>query len=125
MPLAALEYFLTEADILLPALGHWLVYLQLILMFRPKSVTEDWELFLLGLVQVLVGTVVSQSDTVGFMLFAWAVLALWVLGLFSLERDAFRAMGIGRVRAGRGRHGGALPRTDERPVHDLGGSGSR
>ena len=65
---------------MLLALGHWLVYLQLILMFRPKSVNEDWELFVLGLVQVLVGTVVSQSDTVGLMLFAWAVLALWVLG---------------------------------------------
>ncbi len=91
IPLAAAEYLLNPADITLPALGHWLVYLQLILMFRPKSVKKDWELFLLGLVQVMVGTVVSQSDSVGISLMIWAILALWVLGLFSLQRDAFRA----------------------------------
>jgi len=94
LPLAALEYVLVGPGVLLLALGHWLVYLQLILMFRPKTISEDWELFLLGLVQVMVGTVVGQSDTVGFTLFAWAVLALWVLGLFSLERDAIRALGL-------------------------------
>jgi len=89
-PMALAEY-LVDRNLMVLALGHWLVYLQLILMFRPKSVSEEWELFLLGLVQVLVGTVISQSDTVGTMLFAWAVLALWVLGLFSLRREALRA----------------------------------
>ncbi|MCA1684713.1 MAG: DUF3488 domain-containing protein [Planctomycetia bacterium] len=101
-PLAALEYFLSEANVLLMSLGHWLVYLQLILMFRPKTVMEDWELFVLGLFQVMVGTVVSQSDSVGVMLFTWAILSLWVLGLFSLERDAFRALGVGHAWAAGG-----------------------
>lgn len=90
--LALLEYYV-DPNLLLLALGHWLIYLQLILMLRPKTVGEDWQLFLLGLVEVVVGTVISQSDSVGAMLFAWAVLALWVLGLFSLHREAIRARG--------------------------------
>ncbi len=87
--LVLLEY-LIEPYWMLYALGHWLVYLQLIKMFLPKMVEDDWFLFLLGLVQVLVGAVISQSDQVGITLFAWALLALWVLALFSLHRDALR-----------------------------------
>ena len=90
--LAFLEYSFDSNALLLSA-GHWLIYLQIILMFRPKSVQEDWEMFILGLVQVMVGTVISQTDAVGAMLFFWAILALWVLGLFSLQRDALRAGG--------------------------------
>src|SRR5262249_10262177 len=82
-------------DKLLDALAHWLTYLQLVKMFLPKTAEDDWFLFLLGLMQVLVGAVISQSDRVGIMLFAWAVLALWVLALFSLHRDAMRARGGG------------------------------
>lgn len=88
--MAMLEYRLnTEMGIV--ALGHWLVYLQIILFFRPKTVSGDWLLFGLGLVQVLVGTVVSQSHATGMMLLGWAVLTPWVLGLFSLEREAIRS----------------------------------
>jgi transglutaminase-like putative cysteine protease len=83
--------FLIDRNMLLLALGHWLVYLQLIYMFRVKSVETDWWMFSLGLVQVMVGSVISQNETVGSMLFCWAVLALWVLGLFSLQREASRA----------------------------------
>ena len=83
--------FAIDRTLLLLALGHWLVYLQLVYMFRPKSVENDWWMFGLGLWQVLVGTVISQQDKVGMMLFCWALLALWVLGLFSLQRDAYRA----------------------------------
>lgn len=90
------EYWYDNNQLML-ALGHWLVFLQIILILRPKSVAEDWELFLLGLVQVLVGTVISSGDVVGPMLFTWAVLALWVLGLFSLRREAIRARGRGKA----------------------------
>ena len=83
------EWFL-KPDALIPALGHWLVYLQLVKMLLPKTSEDDWFLFLLGLGQVLVGAVISQSDHVGSALFTWAVLTLWVLALFSLHRDALR-----------------------------------
>ena len=36
-------------------LGHWMVYLQLIKYFLPKTAEDDWFLFLLGLTQVSSG----------------------------------------------------------------------
>jgi transglutaminase-like putative cysteine protease len=72
------------------ALAHWLVYLQLIKYFLPKTAEDDWFLFLLGLIQVLIGSVINQSDEVGAWLFLWAMLAVWVLGQFFLQREARR-----------------------------------
>ena len=83
------EYHLDETQ-LIRSLGHWLVYLQLIKYFLPKTAEDDWFLFLLGLMQVLIGAVVSQSDRIGLWLFAWAMLAIWVLGQFFLQREAGR-----------------------------------
>ncbi|MGP0065769.1 MAG: DUF3488 and DUF4129 domain-containing transglutaminase family protein [Isosphaeraceae bacterium] len=80
---------------LIRALGHWLIYLQLIKYFLPKSPMDDWFLFLLGLMQVLIGSVVSQSDRIGLWLFVWAMLAIWVLGQFFLQREACRFLGSG------------------------------
>ena len=58
------EYRLDDTQ-RIPALAHWLVYLQLIKYFLPKTAEDDWFLFLLGLMQVLIGSVVNQSDQVG------------------------------------------------------------
>ncbi|MFO0910165.1 MAG: DUF3488 and transglutaminase-like domain-containing protein [Isosphaeraceae bacterium] len=91
--LALLE-FLWDRNLLLLALGHWLVYLQLIYIFRDKTVETDWWMFSLGLVQVMVGAVISQESSVGFMLLAWAILSLWVLGLFSLQRESLRSQSL-------------------------------
>jgi protein-glutamine gamma-glutamyltransferase len=74
----------------IPALAHWLVYLQLIKFFLPKTAEDDWFLFLLGLMQILIGSVINQSDEVGAWLFLWAMLAVWVLGQFFLQREARR-----------------------------------
>ena len=83
------EWYVDDKLLLLAA-AHWLVYLQLVKLFLPKTVEDDWFLFLLGLVQVLVGGVMSQSDKVGVALFAWSLLSLWVLTMFSLHREALR-----------------------------------
>ena len=83
----------------IPALAHWLVYLQLIKYFLPKTAEDDWFLFLLGLMQVLIGSVVNQSDQVGTWLFLWAMLAVWVLGQFFLQREALRFSGRSVARA--------------------------
>lgn len=91
--LSYLEYQVDE-NLRLLALTHWLVYLQLIKMFLPKTVEDDWFLFLLGLTQVLAAVVMSQADVVGAVLFCWVLSALWVLSLFSLHRESLRA-GLG------------------------------
>lgn len=82
---------LLESDLLVLALGHWLTYLTWIKIAMPKSVEDDWFLFLLGLVTVLTAAVISQSDIVGQFIFMWAIISLWSLTLFYLEREAARA----------------------------------
>jgi transglutaminase-like putative cysteine protease len=71
-------------------LGHWTIYLQLVKYSLPKTAEDDWFLFLLGLTQVLIGSVVNQGDMVGAWLLFWALLAVWVLGLFFLQREKRR-----------------------------------
>jgi len=87
--LMMLEY-LIDPTAILRALAHFLVYLQLIKMVLPKTPEDDWFLVVLGLMQVLVGVFISQSDRVGMLMFSWAFLTLWVLSLFSLHRDSLR-----------------------------------
>jgi hypothetical protein len=87
--LTVLEFGIEESLLVL-ACGHLLIYLTLIQMFLPKTVTDDWFLCLLGLVQVVVAGFLSQSDLVGIVLLAWVLSALWVLGLFHLHREALR-----------------------------------
>lgn len=90
MSLIYLEYRYDE-NLLLLALAHWLVSLQIVKMFLPKTIEDDWFLFINAVVQVLVGGFMSQSDLVGTALFAWAVTSLWVLWLFALHREALRS----------------------------------
>ena len=65
-------------------------YLLLIKCFLPKTAEDDWVLFLLGLTQVLIGSVINQGDTLGVWLFLWSMLAVWVLGQFFLQRESRR-----------------------------------
>ena len=88
--LAVVEWRADETQLVL-ALGHWLIYFTLIYMFRKKSAGGDEVMFRLGLFQVLVGTVLSESEMTGTILFLWAILTLWVLGLMNLQREAVRA----------------------------------
>jgi transglutaminase-like putative cysteine protease len=83
------EYKVDDTQVI-RALGHWLIYLQLILYFLPKTAEDDWFLFTLGLMQVLIGSVTNQSDQIGNWLFIWAMLAVWVLGQFFLQRESRR-----------------------------------
>jgi protein-glutamine gamma-glutamyltransferase len=80
-----------DPDQLVMALGHWLVYLSVIQIFLPaKSARDDWYLFTLALVQVLIGGYISQSDYMGLLFLAWALSTLWALGLSHLHRESAR-----------------------------------
>jgi transglutaminase-like putative cysteine protease len=80
-----------DESLLVLAMGHWLVYLQIIKMFLPKTVEDDWFLFLLALTQVIVGAF-QPGDYVGAVILAWALTAMWTLGLFHLRREAGRVL---------------------------------
>ena len=84
-----LEYRSDDSQVI-RCLGHWMIALQLIKYFLPKTAEDDWFFFLLGLTQVLIGSVINQGDMVGAWLFVWAMLAVWVLGLFFLQRELRR-----------------------------------
>lgn len=89
--LAYLEYRSEPQSRLIVALGHLLIYLQLIKVFQVKRVEDDWYLLLLCLVEVVAGSYLGQSDLVGVLLLAWVLSALWVLMLGHLVRESFRA----------------------------------
>lgn len=96
--LCYLEYRMDESR-LIASLTHWLVYLQLIKMFRPKTDEDEWFLILIGLVQVMVGGVLSRGgDSVGILIIAWALWTIWTLGLFYLHRAARKAPERARAR---------------------------
>lgn len=89
--LVYVEYNADDTQLVL-ACGHWLAYLTLVKLFRPKTAADDWYLLVLGLMQVLVGCFLSQSDRVGMTLLAWAICGIWTLSLFYLTRES-RASG--------------------------------
>jgi transglutaminase-like putative cysteine protease len=55
--------------------------------------------------QVLIGSVINQSDQIGTYLFTWAMLAVWVLGQFFLQRESRRLLASSTV----------LPSLDSQP----------
>jgi len=91
MALLYYEYKLDDSQ-MIRSLGHWLVYLQLIKFFLPKTAVDDWFLIALALMQVLIGAVISQSEQIGTWLVLWGMLAIWVLSQFFLQREAHRLL---------------------------------
>src|SRR5262249_17839952 len=53
MGLLYFEYRLDDSQ-MIRSLGHWLIYLQLIKFFLPKTAVDDWFLIALALMQVLI-----------------------------------------------------------------------
>ncbi|MDX2039280.1 MAG: DUF3488 and transglutaminase-like domain-containing protein [Isosphaeraceae bacterium] len=80
-----------DENLVILAWTHWLVYLQIIMIFLPKTIRGDWRLFGVSVLQVVVGGFISQSDVEGMALISWAICSLWVLALFTLHREAIRA----------------------------------
>ena len=68
--LSLIEY-LYDPSLLVLAMGHWLVYLQIIKICLPKTVEDDWFLFLLGLTQMVVAAF-QPGERVGIILGLWA-----------------------------------------------------
>ncbi|MGO9465406.1 MAG: DUF3488 and DUF4129 domain-containing transglutaminase family protein [Isosphaeraceae bacterium] len=85
------EYKLDDSQ-MLRAASHWLIYLQLIQFFLPKTAAGDWFLIGLALMQVAIGAVIGQSDQIGMWLLIWCMLAIWVLSQFFLQREANRLL---------------------------------
>ena len=85
------EYKLDDTQ-MIRSLGHWLVYLQLIKYFLPKTAEDDWFLFLSATDAGLdrLGRQSERPDR--HLALLWAMLAVWVLGQFFLQREAQRLL---------------------------------
>lgn len=69
------------------ALADLLIYLQLVLLFREKTVRNYWLLTLVALLQVAVAAALNLDMVFGLLLVGYLVLAVLMLGLFLLWRE--------------------------------------
>ena len=64
---------------------HLLIYLMWIVLFQQKTTKHYWWMFALSLLQVAVGSVLTESGTYGFLLITYLFAAIWTLSLFTLH----------------------------------------
>lgn len=86
---AGYEFFGESEDSRLLACGHFLVYITWIVLLQLKGVRQYWWLCALSLLQVAIGSVLTNSTgSYGLMLLAYLLLALWTLSVFTLYQGA-------------------------------------
>src|SRR5262249_717093 len=74
-----------RADARLLAGSHFLVYITWIVLFQAKQVRHYWWLCALSLLQVAVGSVLTQAlGWYGLWLLIYLLAALWTLSVFTL-----------------------------------------
>lgn len=64
---------------------HLLIYLMWIVLFQHKTQKHYWWMFALSLLQVAVGSVLTDSGFYGVLLFGYLFGAIWTLSLFTLH----------------------------------------
>ena len=74
----------------LPAIANLLIYLQIIHLYRKKTIRIYWQLAMLSLLQVVVAAVVSAGFEFGPLLVIYMFVALSALCLFFLYRETVR-----------------------------------
>jgi len=65
--------------------AHLLVYLSWIVLFQEKHVVQYWWMCALGVLQVAVGSVLTNDETYGAMLVGYMVWSIWTLSVFGLH----------------------------------------
>lgn len=86
--LVAFEFFTPTLEARLLAGAHFLSYLTWIVLFQDKTFRQYWWLLALGMLQVAVGAVLTDSGWYGVMLLAYLLLAVWTMSIFNLYRGA-------------------------------------
>ena len=92
---ATYEFFGEGVDARLLAVADFLVYITWIVLLQEKGIRQYWWLCALSLLQVAIGSVVTNSTgTYGLLLLAYLLLALWTLSVFTLYQGAFEFGGL-------------------------------
>ncbi|MHC4877074.1 MAG: transglutaminase TgpA family protein [Planctomycetota bacterium] len=69
--------------------AHLLSYLTWIALFQAKQGRQYWWLLALSVMQVAVGSILTDSSTFGSLMLVFVFLALWTLSVFSLYQARF------------------------------------
>ncbi|PQO42276.1 DUF3488 and DUF4129 domain-containing transglutaminase family protein [Blastopirellula marina] len=77
-------------DAKLIAIAKLLIYLQVVLLFQPKTIRVYWHLAVLSLLQVVVAAALNMGVSFGLMLIPYSMTALTALCLFFVYREALR-----------------------------------
>ncbi|MGB6042253.1 MAG: DUF3488 and transglutaminase-like domain-containing protein, partial [Pirellulales bacterium] len=86
--IALTDFFQLQGERQLLAIAYLLIYLQIVVMYQQKDTRIYWQLFMLSLLQVVVAAALNFSAIFGLLLALYLVIALFVLSLFFLYRDA-------------------------------------
>lgn len=77
-------------DAKLIAIAKLLIYLQIVLLFQPKTIRVYWHLAVLSLLQVVVAAALNMGVSFGLMLIPYSLTALTTLCLFFVYRETLR-----------------------------------
>lgn len=129
--IATIEFFSEDVEARLLSGAHLLVYLSWIVLFQEKNPRQYWWMCALGVLQVAVGSVLSEAPSFGAMLLFYLMLSMWTLSVYSLYR-AHRRFADAEHVAVSAVDAGAAPSPAEyrmvpaerRPVLALAGGGS-
>ncbi len=92
-------------------IANILVYMQIVCLFQEKDDKTCWALGLLGLLQVVVAAVLSQSVAFGVLLMAYLALAPATLGLLCAFREVSAALPTAEGQTSRFSGGGSVFRS--------------
>jgi len=92
---AGYEFFGESADSRLLAVAHFLAYITWIVLAQAKGLRQYWWLCALALLQVAVGSVLTNATGMyGLLLLTYLLLALWTLSVFTLYQGAVEFGGL-------------------------------
>jgi transglutaminase-like putative cysteine protease len=80
-----LEQFAGQSSLI--AMANLLVYLQFILLYKPKTVANYWLLALTSLLQVAVAAALNLDMLFGFLLVVYMFVGLLAMALFFVDRE--------------------------------------
>lgn len=83
---ATFEFFSEDLEARLISGAHLLVYLSWIVLFQEKTPRQYWWMCALGVLQVAVASVLSESAGFGMLLALYLLCSIWTLSVYSLYR---------------------------------------
>lgn len=83
---AVSEFFSGDIEARLLSGGHFMCYLTWIVLWQHKAWRQYWMLAGLSILQVAVGSLLTNSHWLGIGLLAYIIAALWTLSVFTMYR---------------------------------------